>query len=301
MSILEISNISKSYVDFKAVDDVSFSVNSGSIYGMLGPNGAGKTTTIRMIMNIIIPDKGDITIFGDKMTDQMKNRIGYLPEERGLYPKMTVLDILIFFGELQGMKKNETIEKSKYWLNKLEISEWESNKVEELSKGMQQKIQFIATIMHDPEIVILDEPFSGLDPINVQLLKNIILDLKKEGKAILFSTHMMDTAEKICDEILLINKSKKVLDGDLLEIKKEHGTNSIQIEYDGDGQFIKNLSEIISFDDYGNYLEVKLEPSFSTQEFLKLLVDKIEVRRFQTMESSLNDIFIEIAGGNNNG
>ncbi len=300
MSVLDIKNISKSYSDFKAVDNISFNVNAGRIYGMLGPNGAGKTTTIRMIMNIIIPDSGNITLFGKSMDDKMKNRIGYLPEERGLYQKITILDMLVFLGELQSMKKTDAKEKSRYWLNKLEIADWESNKVEELSKGMQQKLQFICTILHDPEIVILDEPFAGLDPINVQLLKNIILDLKNEGKAIMFSTHVMDAAEKICDDILLINKGQKILDGELGEIKKQYGSNSIQIEYDGDGKFIRNLQQVTKFDDYGNYLEVKLDQSLSSQQFLKLLVDKIEIRRFQSMESSLNDIFIDIVGGNEN-
>jgi len=300
MDVLSIKNISKTYGDFNAVKNLSFNVATGSIYGILGPNGAGKTTTIRMIMNIIIPDSGSITIFDKKMDDNLKNRIGYLPEERGLYPKITVLDMLVLLGELQGMKKKDAIEKSKYWLKRMEISDWESNKVEELSKGMQQKIQFIGTILHNPDIIILDEPFSGLDPINVQLLKNIILDLKKDGKAILFSTHMMDAAEKICDDILLLNKSKKILDGKLSEIKKQHGSNSIQIEFDGDSGFIKEFPNIESFENYSNYIEVKLKDSYSSQEFLKQLIGKIEIRRFQTMESSLNDIFISLVGGSNN-
>jgi len=300
MSVLNVKNISKSYGRFKAVDDISFKVNQGRIYGILGPNGAGKTTTIRMIMNIIIPDTGEITLFGQKMNDSLKQRIGYLPEERGLYQKLSVLDLLVYFGELQNMKKGDAKRKSQFWLKKLEIDKWESKKVEELSKGMQQKIQFIATVLHDPELIILDEPFSGLDPINVQLIKNIMLDFKKEGKAIMFSTHMMEAAEKLCDDILLINKSKKILDGNIVDIKNRYSSNSIQVEYDGDVRFIQDMSQIEKYENYSNYIEVTLSPSYSAQDFLKSIIGKIEIHRYQIMESSLNDIFVRLVGGNDN-
>jgi len=299
MSILNVDNISKSYGDFKAVNNISFHVEKGRMYGVLGPNGAGKTTTIRMIMNILVPDSGSITLFGERISDDLKNRIGYLPEERGLYVRMKVLEMLVFLGELNGQTHQEAINTSNKWLERMELQEWKDKKIEELSKGMQQKIQFIGTVMHNPDLIILDEPFSGLDPVNVQLLKNVLMELKEEGRVIMFSTHMMEAAEKLCDDILLINKGQKVLGGDLIEIKKQHGKNSVQVEYEGNGEFIKSLPFIEKLDDYGNYLEVGLQDGHSSQELLKAIIDKIEVRRFQTTESSLNDIFIEKVGREN--
>jgi ABC-2 type transport system ATP-binding protein len=299
MSILQIENISKSYGEIKAVQDVSFNVEKGRIYGVLGPNGAGKTTTIRMIMNILIPDSGKISLFEQSMSDALKKRIGYLPEERGLYAKMKVIDMLAFLGQLHDLTHKEAVEKSKKWLNTLDLSEWQEKKVEELSKGMQQKVQFIGTVMHDPDLIILDEPFTGLDPINAQVIKNIMMQLREAGKAIMFSTHLMDAAEKLCDDILLINKGRKVLDGELIEIKKHHGTNAVQIEYDGNGDFMNELDMIENLDNYGNYVEVRLKKGVTSQQLLKALVDKVEIRRFQDTESSLNDIFIEIVGREN--
>jgi len=241
MSILEIKNISKSFNGFKAVDDVSFEVNTGRVYGILGPNGAGKTTTIRMIMNILMPDSGTILLFDQEMKDALKSKIGYLPEERGLYPKMKVRELMIFMGELHGLNTSDAKSKTDFWLEKMEISEKAENKVEELSKGMQQKLQIISTIIHDPQLIILDEPFSGLDPVNVNLVKNIMIELKEQNKAIMLSTHMMEAAEKLCDEVLMINKGKKVLDGELKKIQTEYGKNSIHLEFDGDGKFIQSL------------------------------------------------------------
>lgn len=296
MSILNVDNISKNYGDFKAVNNISFHVEKGRMYGVLGPNGAGKTTTIRMIMNILVPDSGSITLFGERMSDDLKNRIGYLPEERGLYVRMKVLEMLVFLGELNGQTREEAINTSNKWLERMELQEWKDKKIEELSKGMQQKIQFIGTVMHNPDLIILDEPFSGLDPVNVQLIKNVLMELKEEGRVIMFSTHMMEAAEKLCDDILLINKGQKVLGGDLIEIKKQHGKNSVQVEYEGNGEFVKSLPFIEKFDDYGNYLEVGLQDGHSSQKLLKAIIDRIEVRRFQTTESSLNDIFIEKVG-----
>jgi ABC-2 type transport system ATP-binding protein len=297
MSVLQVENISKSYGELKAVQNVSFQVEPGRIYGILGPNGAGKTTTIRMVMNILIPDSGQIKLFGQRMNDDLKKRIGYLPEERGLYTKMKVLDILTFFGELHEMDHQNALEQTKKWLKRMELLDWKDKKVEELSKGMQQKIQFIATIMHEPDLLILDEPFAGLDPINTQLIKNIMLEFSENNTAIMFSTHLLDAAERICHDVLLINKGKKVLDGNLNSIKREYGDNSLQIEYDGDGEFIKSLPMVEKYEDYGNYAEVNLKNQDSSQELLKALIDKIEIRRFQTAESSLNDIFISIVKG----
>lgn len=298
MPILEVNNAVKKYGEFIAVNDVSFNVDSGNIYGILGPNGAGKTTTIRMIMNIIAPDSGSITLFGQKMNDNLKSRIGYLPEERGIYQKMKVIDVLIFFGELNGLNAQKARTEAMDWLHKLQLDENTNSKVNELSKGMQQKLQIIATIMHNPDLIILDEPFSGLDPVNVNLIKNIMLDLQKEGKAIMFSTHQMETAQKLCSEILMINKGNKVLDGNLSEIQSQYGKNSVQIEFKGDSNIFKSLNMINKVDHYPNYVEVELKDGHSASQLLKEIVDKIEVSSMQSMKSSLNEIFISLAGEN---
>jgi len=299
MPILEIHNIIKQYGTYVAVNNVSFSVEQGNIYGILGPNGAGKTTTIRMIMNIIAPDSGSINLFGQQMSDDLKSRIGYLPEERGLYKKMKVINILMFLGELHGMKKDAAEASALKWLEKLQLSENKDSRVDELSKGMQQKLQLIGTVMHNPDLIILDEPFSGLDPVNVNLVKNIMMDLKNEGKAIMLSTHMMDAAEKLCDDILMINKGNKVLDGKLDDILSEHGKNSVQIEFKGDGNIFSEINLLEKIDHYANYVEVQLKEGHNTSELLKLIIDKIEVTSLQTMKSSLNEIFISLAGGDN--
>ncbi len=256
MAILEVQNISKRFDKHQAVDSISFSVDSGHIYGLLGPNGAGKTTTIRMIMNILAPDSGSIHLFGQKIDEDKKARIGYLPEERGLYPKMKTLDLLIFFGEMHGLSRNIAKEKALSWLDKLEFTSALEKTIQEMSKGMQQKIQIISALIHEPDLIILDEPFSGLDPVNVNLIKDVILELKNRNKAIMLSTHMMDTAEKLCDEVILINNGKKVLDGNLGLIRSDYGKNAIQLEYVGNASFIKNLDIVKRVNDYGNYLEI---------------------------------------------
>ncbi len=211
-------------------------------------------------------------------------------------PKMKVLDMLVFLGELHELSAGEAAARSRAWLKRVELDTWEQKKVEDLSKGMQQKIQFIGTIMHRPDLIILDEPFAGLDPINTQMMKNIMLELKADNRAIMFSTHQMEVAEKICDDILLIDKGEKVLDGDLVGIKKQYGSNAIQLEYDGDIQFLKTLKMIEKIDNYGNYVDIRLRKENTSKQLLQALIDKIEVRRFQTTESSLNDIFIEVVG-----
>ncbi len=296
MSILEIQNVSKSFGRFKAVDKVSFTVQAGQIHGLLGPNGAGKTTTIRMIMNIILPDEGHIRLFGQAMNEELKTKIGYLPEERGIYPKMRVRELLVFLGELHGISRSLARLKSQQWLQKLEIGHTENKKVEELSKGMQQKLQFIGTILHDPELLILDEPFSGLDPVNVNLLKDIMLDFKAQGKAIVFSTHMMDAAERLCDEIVMIDHGKKVLDGSLSAIKNQYGKDAIHIEYKGDGNYLKKADIIHKLDDYGNYAELELKEGVSLNAFFSDAIKHLEVIKIDTRKSSLNEIFISLAG-----
>jgi len=229
MNALEIENISKRFGDFYAVKKLSFNIPEGTIYGLLGPNGAGKTTTIRMVMNIIIPDEGSINVLNQKMDEKMKERIGYLPEDRGLYPKMKVGELLLFFAGMKGLKRQNAQKEIDFWLKKFDLTDWRLKKVEELSRGMQQKLQFIVTVVHQPDLIILDEPFAGLDPVNTNLLKDIMLEMKKKGRTIIFSTHRMEQVEMICDNICLINKAEKVLEGNLNKIKKQYGKNMTKL------------------------------------------------------------------------
>ncbi len=296
MNALEIENISKSFGDFYAVKNLSFSISKGSIYGLLGPNGAGKTTTIRMVMNIIIPDEGLIKVLGRKMDEKMKERVGYLPEDRGLYPKMKVGEILVFLAELKGIRRVDARKKIDFWLEKLDLADWKLKKVEELSKGMQQKIQFIATVIHQPDLIILDEPFIGLDPVNTKLLKDIMLEIREQGTTIIFSTHRMEQVEMICDDICLINKGKMVLEGNLSHIKNQYGKNTVVLDYDGDAGFINALPEVNKIDDYGKFMEIKMKEQTDTQGFLMKLTEKVRINKFEVKEPTLNAIFIEKVG-----
>ncbi len=297
MEVLKVENVSKSFDDVHAVKEVSFSIETGKIYGLLGPNGAGKTTTIRMIMNIIMPDSGKITLFGQSMSDELKPRIGYLPEERGVYPKMKVREFLKFLGELHDVDSGQLDEKINYWLKRFDLATMGDFKVEELSKGNQQKVQLIGSFLHDPQFIILDEPFSGLDPVNVNLVKEIMLEFKKQDKALILSTHMMEAAEKICDHVYLINKGEKVLDGPIDEIQMHYGHNSVQLEYKGDGQLIKDLPMVESFNDFGNFVEIQLKDGNTVNDLLKELINKIEIYRVQAKRSTLNEIFISLVKG----
>ncbi len=300
MEVLKVENVSKSFDGVHAVKNVSLAIQTGKIYGLLGPNGAGKTTTIRMIMNIIIPDSGGITLFNQQMNDALKSKIGYLPEERGVYPKMKLYDFLKFLGELHEMDGKLIDEKIDYWLKRFDLSTMSHFKVEELSKGNQQKIQLIGSFLHDPQLLILDEPFSGLDPVNVNLVKEIILEFKQQQKAIILSTHMMDAAEKICDHVYLINKGEKILDGALNDIQQQYGRNSVQLEYKGDGRIIEQLPIVEKFNDFGNFVELQLKPENTVNDLLKALIDKIEIYRVQAKRSSLNEIFINLVKGGQN-
>jgi len=299
MKAIEVENISKQYGSFYAVKNLSFDVPKGSVYGLLGPNGAGKTTTIRMIMNVIIPDQGNIRVLGERMREGMKSRIGYLPEERGLYPKMKVGELLVFLADLKGFRGQEAKKSIDEWLNRFDLSKWKEKKAEELSRGMQQKVQFIATVVHKPELIILDEPFSGLDPVNTKLLKDIMLEMKESGVTIIFSTHRMEQVEMICDNICLINKAQSVLKGNLAEIKKDYGKNMIILEYDGEGRRIREYSEVEKIDDYGKYMEIKLKDRADPQKFLAFLAGKVRVGRFEIKEPTLNAIFIDKVGEKN--
>ncbi len=295
MNTVVAENISKSFNSFRAVDNVSFTIRPGSVFGLLGPNGAGKTTTMRMIMNIILPDSGGIHLFGEPFREEHKNRIGYLPEERGLYPKMKVIDHLQFLGEMKGIEPGEAKKQALQWLERFELADRAQKKVQELSKGLQQKVQFIATIVHAPELLIVDEPFSGLDPLNTKFLKDILLGLKQAGKTIILSTHLMEQAEKLCDEICLINKGKAVLQGNLRDIKRRYGHNLVIVEYSGNAEYLRALPPVKSINDYGNSMEIRLQDGAAPGELFKLLAaGNLEVRRFETAETPLNEIFIDV-------
>lgn len=293
MEVISVNDVKKSFASVKAVKGISFSIEKGKVFGLLGPNGAGKTTTIRMIMNIIIPDSGEIKILGEPNSYARTDLIGYLPEERGIYRKMKIKDVLLFLARLKSMQKSAAISKIDYWLERLELLEWRDKKVEELSKGMQQKLQFIATIMHDPQILIFDEPFMGLDPINTKLVKDIIMELKKSGKTIIFSTHLMDSAEKLCDEIMLVNKGARLLWGKVDEVKRKFGKKSIILKYSGDDSFLKDNCLIHDYDDFGHHVEINLNENCTADEFLQSLVGKIKIQKFEINDPSLNDIFIQ--------
>ena len=300
MKVIKVENISKTFAALKAVDQVSFEIEEGVSFGLLGPNGAGKTTTIRMITNIIIPDSGRVSVMGNGDLKTAANYLGYLPEERGMYRKMKVGEVLLFLTALKEMNKSEAKKEIDYWLERLELMDWKKKKVEELSKGMQQKLQFIGTILHKPKLLILDEPFMGLDPINTNLIKNILLELKEKGTTIIFSTHLMESAEKLCDEIFLINKGRNVLSGKLGEVKKRFGKENVIIEFEGKDDFLKQSDLIKNFDNYGNYVEVQLKKDADAQILLQEAMKMARIRKFEIKEPSLHDIFIETVGNSNN-
>jgi ABC-2 type transport system ATP-binding protein len=289
---LELKDLVKDFDGKMAVDRISFTARKGEILGLLGPNGAGKTTTIRMIMNIIAPDQGTIAILGRPFSEKMKDKIGYLPEERGLYRKMKVMDILVFLGELKGLRAEVIRERSRRLLKQFDLDRYEQKKVEELSKGMAQKLQIIATILHEPELLILDEPFSGLDPLNIELVTRILLDKKKEGVSIILSTHLMEYAEKIVDALVMIDRGRKVLDGKLTQIKAEYGNKFIRIEYEGDGAFMAGLDYVKSYKDYGREMEIELIDLADKNRLLKEVSARVSLNAFQLTEPSLQHIFI---------
>jgi ABC-2 type transport system ATP-binding protein len=288
---LELRRITKRYDKFVAVDDLSLTIEKGSVFGLLGPNGAGKTSTIRMMMGITMPDSGEVIVFGEPYKRAHLDRIGYLPEERGLYKKMKLVEQLSFLAELKGVPNGEATRRARHWCERLELSAWTEKKVEELSKGMQQKVQFIAAILHDPEFLILDEPFSGLDPANADVLKDVLLEQKKAGKTILFSTHRMDQVEQLCQSICLINEGQAVLHGDLRSIKAKYGRNHVQMEYEGDGDFLQQSKGLQWFKNYGSYVEMELAPGADTRELLQLAASRVKLSRFQVMEPPLEQIF----------
>lgn len=296
---VQLSGVRKCYDEFVAVDSLTLTINPGGIYGLLGPNGAGKTSTIRMLMGITVPDAGQITVFGEQLGRAHMDQFGYLPEERGLYKKMRVLDHLVFLGQLKGLSSPEATKRANAWCERFEFSSWTGKKVEELSKGMQQKVQFIATILHDPRLVIMDEPFTGLDPANAVVIKDVLLEMAKSGKTILLSTHRMDQVERLCQSICLITHGRAVLEGDLSQIKAGYGRHNVQIKYDGDARFLQEKRLVQSYNDYGNYVEVRLAPGADSQELLRLASSHARLDRFEVMEPSLEEIFIDVVGKSN--
>jgi ABC-2 type transport system ATP-binding protein len=292
---VEVSKVSKRFGDVEAAKDISFEVESGEIFGLIGPNGAGKTTVIRMLMEIIKPDSGDVRILGEPLQEATKNIIGYLPEERGLYKKLTVVDTLSYLAALKGTSGSATRQRATMLLERTGMLPHHHKKVEELSKGMAQLIQFIATILHDPQLVILDEPFYGLDPVNTRLLKDMVSELRKQGGTIILSTHMMNEVEELCDRILMINKGQSVLYGNLSEIKARYRTNSVFISIDGD---LGQVDGVVSTKNHGTHQELLLDGKTSPQRVLASLVNRnITVNRFEVATPPLSEIFIQVARG----
>jgi ABC-2 type transport system ATP-binding protein len=294
--MLKVVNLRKAYDTVVAVDGMSLEVQRGELFGLLGPNGAGKTTAIRTILNIIVPDSGTIAFDGKPFTPEMWNLIGYLPEERGLYRKSKILNTILYFASLKGISEREAKTTAYKWLDRFGLKDSAFRKVEELSKGNQQKIQLIISILHNPQLLILDEPFSGLDPVNQILLKDILMELRQQNVAIVFSTHQMEQVEKMCDNICLINKGKLVLSGSLRDVKKRYGTNSLRIEFEGDGEFLKKSPLVKRADVYQNYAELELIDIRKSKELLSKLDDKLDLRKFEIVEPSLNSIFINVVG-----
>lgn len=294
MFSVEVNHILKAYGNRAAVDDVSFEVNQGEIFGLIGPNGAGKTTTIRMMMDIIKPDSGDIKILGEKLTDASKDKIGYLPEERGLYKKLSVIDTIIYFASLKGVENQLARQRGEQLLKRADLLAHQNNRIEELSRGMGQIVQLIVTIIHEPDLIILDEPFSGLDPVNTQLLKDMIKELKDKGKTIIMSTHLMNDIEELCDRLLMINKGRTVLYGSLNEVKSKYRNNSVIVEGVGD---LGTIEGVIEQRRHNGVLELMLNPNTTPQMLLERLVKKgIVINRFELSTPSLNEIFIKVVG-----
>ena len=304
---IDIVNVTKRYAEHTAVRDLTLRVPTGSVYGLLGPNGAGKTTTIRMILNIIAPDSGSIHIFGRPSNDsRITERLGYLPEERGLYRKMQVRRVLKFLAELKGVKGGDADRRIDEWMERLSLKtpekDWGLAKIDELSRGMQQKVQFIGTLLHDPDLVILDEPFSGLDPINAQALKDTVIDLKRRGKTVIFSTHLMDNAERICDAVCIIARGEKVLDGLVSDVKEEHGQRNVALALEGDGMqgvasILRDTALVRRADDSNRFFEIEMAPGADPQVLLRRIIDSgASVQRFEMIQPSLHQIFLQKVG-----
>ncbi len=291
-----LDSVTKRFGKHTAVDRLSLRIPTGSIYGFLGPNGAGKTTTIRMVMSIFYPDEGRITVLGRPNSESIKDRLGFLPEEKGLYKKMRAAEIVAYFGTLKGLDRATAKRRAYDLLERFGLGDWVDKRCEVLSKGMGQKVQLLGSIIHDPELVILDEPFSGLDPVNMELMRDTILDIKRQGRTVIFSTHVMQQAQDICDYIVLINKGQKVLDGRVADIRAT-GDFGIQIDYDGDSEVLRSLPGVRRLNDSGKHAEIFLERGVDPQDILRALVGKLRIQRFDIREPSLHEIFVRTVGG----
>jgi len=297
-SAVALAGVSKRFDTITAVSNLSLRIHQGSVFGLLGPNGAGKTTTLRMMLHIMVPDEGSIEMLGQPLTDSTQDLIGYLPEERGLYTRMKVREVLIFLAGLKGLSDAEARRRTHEWLDRFELASWREHKVIDLSKGMQQKVQFIAAVIHRPPVLILDEPFSGLDPVNAGLVKDTMLDLRRKGATIILSTHRMEQVEMMCDSICLIHQGRNVLSGELTAIKRSYGKNTVRIEYEGDGDFLNQPGVVRSLNRFGAVTEAKLVPGADAQEILKAAVaGGVRINHFELVEPPLNDIFIEKVSG----
>jgi ABC-2 type transport system ATP-binding protein len=292
-SAVRLTGVTKAFAGHVAVRDLSLDIPRGSVFGLLGPNGAGKTTTLRMVMDILGPDSGTIEILGAPAGPAGRDRIGYMPEERGLYQRMVLEEELLFFAELKGASRADVRKRLTGWLERLGLAAWRKRKVNELSKGMQQKAQFIATVLHEPEILILDEPMSGLDPVGAGTMREALLDLHRQGKTLVLSSHQMEAVEKICDAIALINRGQKLLDGPIAEVKRRHGHNNVIVAYEGDGAFLAELPGVRGVADHGRYAEIQLADGADPQALLREAVARVRVSRFEIVEPSLHDIFVE--------
>ena len=292
-----LKGIRKAFAGHVAVKDLSLEVPRGSVFGLLGPNGAGKTTTLRMVLNILGPDSGTIEILGKPADHAARDRIGYMPEERGLYPRMVLEEQLVFMAAIKGMGRKEAEARLGPWLERLGLADWRKKKTNELSKGMQQKAQFIATVLHEPDVLIMDEPMSGLDPVGMDVMREVMLDLHRRGTTIVLSSHQMEAVERLCDRVALINRGEKVLDGSVAEVKARHGKNTVVLAYDGDGAFIGSLPGVAKVTDFGQYVEVRLKDGTDPQPLLREAVERLRLRRFEIVEPSLHDIFVETVKG----
>lgn len=291
---LLVENVTKRYDDFTAVENLSFNIEAGRVFGFLGPNGAGKTTTIRMIVGITAPDTGRIELFGKKVSSEVQDKIGYLPEERGLYKKMKIFEQLRYFAALKNIGQKTADRRIDFWLERMKLSEWKTKKTTDLSKGMSQKIQFISTVLHDPDLLILDEPFSGLDPVNVEFMIEAVAELKAQGKTIIFSTHLMETAERLCDDLILINKSRKVIGGTIREVKQSFGKNLIALRSAGGEAVLLDKTLVAKVVEHADEREIELAEHADAQVLLqKLIAGGAMISKFEQIEPSLNDIFIE--------
>jgi ABC-2 type transport system ATP-binding protein len=290
---LLLKGIRKTFGDHVAVKDLTLEVPRGSVFGLLGPNGAGKTTTLRMVMNVFGPDAGGIELLGRPADQSARDRIGYMPEERGLYPRMVLEEQLLFMASIKGVPRRVAAARLSPWLDRMGLADWRKKKTNELSKGMQQKAQFIATVLHEPEVLIMDEPMSGLDPVAMDVMRDVMLDLSRRGVTIVLSSHQMDTVERLCGRVALINRGEKVLDGSVAEVKARHGKNTVALAFDGDGGFLQSLPGVSRVTDFGQYVEVRLADGQDAQELLRAAAARLRLRRFEIVEPSLHDIFVE--------